>query len=276
MIISGLLAARVSIAALVAGVAMAIPGPAGALADSTGATLVVVHGIRGVVADVWLDGHRVLGAFAAGRTAGPLQVAPGTHRLAVYASGPNGSHLLLSRSFSAPPGANLAVAVGLSRSGQPELFTFDDSLSVEPSASSLVVRDIAQGPTVLVRLDGVAIGSLGAAGELVHKTEVGRHVLEVFGRSGPGLLPATAFSASDGAVDAYYLIGSAAAHDLAWVANSIAPSVTPTLVQTGNSGLAAPPGIPTAYVALLGFGVMALAWALLLGRNRRWPVARRR
>ena len=66
--------------------ALLAPAPASA-ADSGDAQLTVVHGVRGLVADVRLDGELVLSGFAPERVTDPLPVPAGRHSLQVWPSG---------------------------------------------------------------------------------------------------------------------------------------------------------------------------------------------
>src|SRR5258705_10101875 len=71
-------------------------------AGETG-TVTLVHGVRGLVADIYLDGAVALQVFQPERTAGPLTVPAGAHAVEVRTAGsPAPSAPLLSATLNVP------------------------------------------------------------------------------------------------------------------------------------------------------------------------------
>src|SRR5688500_14862772 len=79
--------------------------PTSASAQETG-TVTLVHGVRGLVADIYLDGKVALQVFQPERTAGPLNLPAGAHPVEVRPAGaPATSAPLLSATLTVPAGS---------------------------------------------------------------------------------------------------------------------------------------------------------------------------
>lgn len=152
---------------------LAVPlmaAPAGAAPGD--AQLSVVHGVPGLVVDVYLDGTEVLPDFEFEEVAGPLTVASGSHDVQVFADGtaPPGDAAALEATVEIPPGANLTAVAHLDADGDPTLSLFSNDVSaVFGGYGSVAVHHTAEAPAVDVLVNGgvalanVANGDSGSA-----------------------------------------------------------------------------------------------------------------
>jgi hypothetical protein len=266
-------AVRALIAAVVLATGAGMLATAGSATASTApakdAHVTIVHGVRGLVASVSLDGKQVLTSFAPRRSAGPLALAPGQHRVVVTTSAAHTP--VLSADFTLTPGERVTAALGLNGAGKPHLYLYPDSLpGTASSAAALVMRDVADVPTLHAKVDGKNGGSLAAGHQLVHAVTVGRHTVSLVSPgTGKTVLAPRRIPVSSGAATALYLIGSASKQDLGWVATHVVPADSaPTAVHTGNSGLAAPTGPPLVPIVLVLLGIAGLGLTFALPRRR--------
>lgn len=236
---------------------------------SSSATVTLVHGVRGLLADVVVDGKTVLKGFAYERASSPLALPAGTHRVQVYQAGAAHTNALLDVNLGVKAGQVLTAAVGFDSSGGPKAYVFDDTLSsAAHSASSIVVRNVSQGKAPEVLIDGrAATSGLAPGGQIVRGVRPGSHTvgLKV---NGAWLLTNQPVRASAGKAMVVYVVGLQSSKSIALVANSVTPRFAAAAVNSGG----VPPQsthlvVPT-WVSLtsLGFGLGVLA--LLLRRRR--------
>jgi hypothetical protein len=137
---------------------LAIPLLAAPAAAAPGdAQVSVIHGVPGLVVDVYLDGAEVLPDFEFEDVAGPLTVASGSHDVQVFADGtaPPGDAAALEATLEFPPGANLTAVAHLDADGNPTLSVFDnDTSSVFAGFGSVAVHHTAEAPAVDVLVNG--------------------------------------------------------------------------------------------------------------------------
>ena len=133
---------------------------AGAQTPPTG-FVTVVHGVRGLVADVYVDGQRVLQAFQPERATQPVEVPAGPHQVEVRASGAAATGPpVLTGTVTIPAGGHVSAVVHLDANGAPVITTFDDNVTqVGPGTSRIVVRQVAATPPVDVLLSAQALAS---------------------------------------------------------------------------------------------------------------------
>jgi hypothetical protein len=255
--------------------------PVAASAASATGTVVVVHGLRGVVADVSVDGKVVLRGFSPSRITSPLPLLAGTHTLSVRRSGcAAGSPPLITKIVTISAGSASAVVAGLSSTGTPDLSVFDNKPSTFGIPSSgLIVRSVAAAPTAKAVLDGkAASGTLASAGQLAVPSQAGPHelALQATGTGATLIAPQNA-PVTAGTATVVYLTGSAQNSTLGWLAQTVrmpAASVAPRTVKTGNSGLAAQPAASGGVVD--GLSATGSAGILTLAAVGLWLVRRRR
>ena len=245
--------------------------PAGNTGDATSsATVTLVHGVRGLLADVVVDGKTVLKGFAYERASAPMTLPAGTHRVEVYAAGQPHTTALLDVKLTVKGGQVLTAAVGFDSSGAPKVFVFDNSLtSAAHSPSSIVVRNVSQGTAPEVLVDGhAAKGALASGAQMIDPVKPGTHTvgLKV---GGVWLLSNQPVRAASGRAMVVYIVGRQSAKSIALVADSVTPSTSAAgAVNSGGlppmqSGRVVPLWLS---LALLIFGATLVS---ALARRRR-------
>lgn len=248
------------------------PATGAAAAASAPGMITVVHGVRGLVADVRLDGKLVLNGFAPQRVTEPMAIPAGRHRVQIWPSGAAASSKpALDSLVNVVAGAHATLAVGLSSQGSPQITPFDDNLApATAGATPFAVRNIAATPAVQVTLDAKVVAkAIVAPQQAVTSVSPGTHTVAVLPpASGSPLFPPDSVPTVAGRAMALYLIGSVKDNSLGWVAQTIR-TASPSSVQTGVGPL----GQAKSDSALLG----RLAFAvILLAGIVGWRVARRR
>ncbi len=247
-----------------------------AFAAST-AQVVVVHGLRGLVADVQVDGKQVLQSFAPARVTDPLSLPPGKHRIVVYrdTNGKPVGPAVLDTTVALPAGTTTA-AVGLTATGSPSLFGYPDATSLPAAGQAeFVVRNIAAGPAVSVSGTGGITQLVPNGGQMQTSAAPGRTTVEVRDPKGQLLMPTQNLPLAAGEVTTLYLTGSQSAETLAWLATS-RPAVSTALrvVRTGDGSVF---GQRTRAMSVSGPLLAAAACAAAaLGVRRRRTAAPRR
>ena len=243
-------------------------GTSGSAPSSASVTL--VHGVRGLLADVVVDGKTVLKGFAYERASAPMALPAGTHRVEVYPAGQPHTTALLDVKLTVKGGQILTAAVGFDSSGAPKVYVFDNSLtSAAHSASSIVVRNVSQGTAPEVWIDGKAVKSaLSAGAQTIDPVKPGNHTvgLKV---AGAWLLTNQPVRAASGRAMVVYIVGRQSAKSIALVADSVTPSTSAAgaVNSGGQPPLESGALLPTwASFTLLGVG---LALMLTLVRRRR-------
>jgi len=218
-------------------------GPAMAQSDTT--TVTLVHGFRGLLADVYLDGDRILEGFRPARSTDPTELPAGEHTVEVReADAAPDSEPVVEGTLDLPPGANLSAVVHPDAEGNPTISVFDNAVpSPGGDRARAVVRHVAVAPAINVRVGDRAVArGLAPGEEAAGAVRPGAdEVITVDAASDEQLLPPTRVSADPNMVVALYLIGSADDDSLGWLSQRLDTSAgtTPLGVPTGNSGLAA-------------------------------------
>lgn len=260
---------RAAAALAIIGCSMAI-SPMGADAAAATGQVVVVHGLRGVVADVSVDGKVILKAFQPERTTDPLTLPAGSHSVDVRVTGsaPN-SKPVLHTVFDLTAGAHLSAVVHLDADGKPALTLFhDDYSALTAGESRLVLRDAAAAPAFDVSLDQVPVARNLTTSEQLAK-DVAARKYRIAASAGTQVLVAPReVPLDEGTANFLYLIGSAKDHSLGWVAQrAVGLASAPKAVKTGNSGLLhTRNAFPVAAVSMLA--MLALLMAPVLRRTR--------
>ena len=202
--------------------------PAGNTGDATSsATVTLVHGVRGLLADVVVDGKTVLKGFAYERASAPMTLPAGTHQVEVYPAGQPHTKALLDVKLTVKGGQILTAAVGFDSSGAPKVFVFDNSLtSAAHSPSSIVVRNVSQGTAPEVLVDSQAAkDALASGAQMIDPVKPGTHTvgLKV---GGVWLLSNQPVRAASGKAMVVYIVGRQSAKSVALVADSVTPSTS--------------------------------------------------
>ena len=110
----------------------------------------VVHGIPGLVVDVYVDGALFVEDFAPDTIAGPL-VGPANRSAKVDIVPANGdpAQPALSANINFPAGSNVSIVAHLDAAGAPTLSIFNNDFSKTGSGQTrLIVRHTAAAPAV--------------------------------------------------------------------------------------------------------------------------------
>jgi hypothetical protein len=228
-----------AVAAATMGAAVATSSTGHAQPEQTTGLVRVVHGLRGLVADVYLDGTLVLPTFRPERATDPLPIPAGDHLVEIRQAGAAATdEPLLTQEVTVPAGFRGSVVAHLDDDGNPKLTAFADDLSAVPAGQSrVVIRHAADAGPVTVLLNQEAtfrrLASDTEAGGLVG---AGAYEVAVTpARGGQPLAAPEQVQYPDGTANFMYLIGSQADGTLGWAAVRVRNLETaPTGIQTGD------------------------------------------
>jgi hypothetical protein len=223
-------------------------------------TVVVVHALEGVSADVYLDGSNspALQSFDFRRITDPLAVPAGQHRADIRKAGdPPTAPPAMSGEFTVTADQRITVAALLKPDGTPSWLAFpNDTWTTDPTSAAFRFRHLAAAAPVQLVLDGrtlpdpytnLAVGNQSTP----VTTTPGTHTLAVIdAATGASVVPAQSLDLPAGTLANVYLTGKASPKTLALLAQtptgtSAAAEVsglqtTPQIIATGDSGLADP------------------------------------
>jgi Domain of unknown function (DUF4397) len=256
----------------------AIAGSTVARAQTPTGLVTVVHGLRGVVADVYVDNTLLLPAFQPERVTDPVAVPAGEHHVDIRVTGkPADSPPDVSADVNVQADARQSVVAHLDAAGSPTITAYVDDMSpVAAGETRAVVRHTAAAPAVDVGLNQTVVASgLTEPGSTTAVVPPATYEVSVWqaGTQSPLAAPQPA-TLTEGAATVMYLVGSAQTNTLSWVAEQIPNLATPpNQIQTGDSGLAADNGSSFPYlpvtVAVGVAGAAAVVTADLTRRRRR-------
>ncbi len=234
------------------------------------ATITVVHGVRGLVADVQLDGKLVLSGFAPERVTDPLSIPAGTHRVQAWPSGsdPATTPAVVDQTITVTAGERASAAIGLGNDGKAVITLFDDAaLLLTSGSTALAVRGLAQAGAMRVTAGSTSVsGSLTSTQQAVVQIAPGTDPVSIVPADGTDpAVPAQDVPLVAGRATVLYLIGKQSDNTLGWVAQTVQPAsataaplrvntgVGPVPVAGGTATTALVVGLP---VALLGAAVV--------------------
>lgn len=268
---------RAFVALFVAGASIGLaPSASGAQPAATGLVR-VVHGLRGVVADVYLDGTLVLETFEPERTTDPLSLPAGPHQVDVRLTGaaPD-SAPAVSGTLNVPDGGSVSAVVHLSGAATPTMTVFsDEATPVAAGQTRVVVRHVAAAAAIDVRLNQQVVASnLANTGQVATDVAAATYEVSVASTGTPDVItPAQNVPLTEGTANTMYLIGDQAAATLAWIAVQQSGLQTPpAAVQTGNSEVAGSDGGRLRQVWTAAAIAAAGVGAYTLMRRRRLTV----
>jgi hypothetical protein len=148
------------IAAAVAATVLAFGGALVANAQEDTGTVTVIHGVPGLMVDVYVNGDLTLEGFEPDTITDSLSLPAGDYDIEIFAAGadPEAEEPAISGSASLPAGANASIIAHLSEDGAPMLSVFVNDVSpVDAGNARLVVRHTAAAPAVDVLADGTAV-----------------------------------------------------------------------------------------------------------------------
>jgi hypothetical protein len=235
----------------------------------------VVHGLRGLVADIYLDGNLALPTFQPERATDPLSLPAGQHLIDIRTAGAAKTDTpLLSQNVTVPAGFEGSLIAHLGADGKPTLTAYADDLTPVPAGQArLVVRHAAAADAVTVLLnDQPAVASLAPDAESASVTPAGDYKVAVTATAGgaPLATPQDAQFA-EGTANFMYLIGSQADGTLGWAAVQIKDLQTaPAVIQTGDgSTLTGDSGPNPLAIGAIAATLVAAVAAAFVVRSRR-------
>jgi hypothetical protein len=234
----------------------------------------VVHGLRGLVADIYLDGTLVLPTFQPERSTDPLAIPAGDHLIEIRAAGAAITEAaLLTQTVTVPAGFEGSMVAHLGATGAPTLSVFADDLTPVPAGTSrVVVRHAAAAEDVNVLLNAEpGFTDVAPAKEASAVVPSGAYQIAVTALTGGAPLAAPQnVEYPDGTANFMYLIGSEADHTLGWAAVQIGNLDTaPTRIQTGDGSTEQSPANNRGTVVLLVALAVVAGSGLYRWRSRR-------
>ena len=257
----------VAVATAVAGGTIATSATGHAQPEQAPGLVRVVHGLRGLVADVYLDGSLVLPTFRPERATEPLPIPAGDHLVEIRQAGAAATdEPLLTQEVTVPAGFQGSVVAHLDADGNAELTPYADDLSAVPAGRSRVVvrHAAAAGPVNVLLNDEATFRRLQSDAEAGEVLGAGAYEIAVTrARGGQPLAAPEQVEYPDGTANFMYLIGSQADGTLGWAAVRVANLQTaPAGIQTGDGSTeASTPGrdLPIAVLVAIPLGVVTIA-----------------
>jgi hypothetical protein len=240
--------------------------PGAASAQDT-ASVRVVHGLRGLVADVYVDGQLVLPTFQPERSTDPLSIPAGSHDIEIRSAGAGlRSTPLLAQTVEVPAGFSGSLVAHLNARGEPVLTAFaDDSTPVPAGQARVVVRHTGDvGPVAVTVGELPALDTIAPGTEVSTQVPAGQYRVAVASGRGADLLTTQGVDLAEGTANFMYLIGSQEDGSLSWAAVRI-PNVetAPAQIQTGDGSTSRQPGDDRVIVVV----VAALVGGLVLSHR---------
>lgn len=164
---------------LAASLAFAAPTQAGGWHhDDDGAQLSVLHGVPGLVVDVWVNGNRTIDNFTPGTLAGPLELPAGDYDIAITAADATSADnpVIGPVSVDLDEGGNYTAVAHLNASGAPTASLFENNTKGlrNDRKGKLTVRHVAAAPAVDILANGTpVIEDLSNPDEAVLKLRAG-------------------------------------------------------------------------------------------------------
>ena len=259
-------------AVAVAGMAMAATASAQEPTQQVGSVR-VVHGLRGLAADIYLDGTLALPTFQRERATDPIAIPAGDHLVEIRAAGAAATETpLLTQTVTVPAGFVGSLIVHLAGDGTPTLTAYADDLSTLPAGQArVVVRHSAAAEPVAVQLNAhAAVPALAPEAEATSVVAAGPYKVAVTPASGGSPLATPQDVAyAEGTATFMYLIGSQPDGTLGWAAVEVTNLQTaPAMIQTGDgSSMADDDGLSAATIG--GIAALAAAAVATATRTRR-------
>jgi len=254
-----------------------VAGPAQAISPTT-SDVYVVHGIPGLVVDVYVNDNLTLEDFTFGTVAGPLDLPAGNYKIQVFAANDDpatDTPAIDVPAAAVPANKSVSLVAQFDAAGDPKLGVFVNDISTIPAGQGrLTVRHTAEAGAVAIVANGaIAFDDVKNGDEGKTLLPVGGITAGVAGKgtTSPLVIPKSGTAApvtiSEGVNLIVYAVGPA--DDLQLITQSISGlHSTPGGVHSGTAGLAAD-NSPTV-IGLGAAGVLALLLAAgLVGMRMR-------
>ncbi len=264
--------------AALAGTVVAAGSASAKSVPAASGTVTIVHGVRGLVADVAVDRERVLTGFSAARVTDPLTLSPGRHTVAVTQTG-SGSGPALTAQITVPVNSLQTVAVGLTTAGQRKIFVYrETTVALAGEQGALTVRHVAAVPPVQILVDGKPFGGTLADGDSTTASlPPGKHQVLVRAHSEGGVvLPQREVSVTPGTVTSIYLTGSTSEGSVSWVATTRDAQINTTLLRGIPTGDGSSLAVASSSHQALAIALLSLAGSAFLAVGAAPVAARRR
>jgi hypothetical protein len=270
--------AFLSFSTLVLVVLLAVPASA---QDASGGddepTVTFIHGIRGMLADVYLDDELILRGFEPERATEPMKLTPGRHRIDLrMADEPADSKPAVTKKFKVPKKGMLTAIAHWTGVDDCIITVYDETGdAVAAGSGRLITRHAAATDEVRLTVnDRPADTTLAPAAQLADTVRPGTHTVAVKdATSGTMLVSGSKVPVPEGVARVVYLVGTAKDDSLNLLTQTVdGIESNPRGVPTGNSGLADSGGLHPVPIAAL---VIAAAALLVVGRRRRGVDAHR-
>jgi hypothetical protein len=235
----------------------------------------VVHGLRGLVADIYLDGNLALPTFQPERATDPLSIPAGEHLVEIRSAGAAKTDTpLLAQTVTVPAGFEGSLIAHLGADGKPTLTAYADDLTPVPAGQTrIIVRHAAAADGVSVLLnDRPAIPTLVPDAEGTDVVAAGDYKVAVTALAGGAPLATPQdVQFAEGTANFMYLIGSQADGTLGWAAVQVKDLQTaPAVIQTGDGSTLSPDSGPNPLaIGVIGATLVGAVGALFVVRMRR-------
>ncbi|WP_104194202.1 DUF4397 domain-containing protein [Cryobacterium sp. M25] len=236
---------KIGMTASALGALVALGGLAPAQAAEDVAKLSVFHGVPGLTVDVYVNDKLTLDDFKPGDLAGPLDLAPGTYKVAITASDAADASAPAIGPVDLPleAGKNYTAAAHLDEAGKPTASLFTNDISqLAAGEGRLTVRHVAAAPAVDVLANGaVAITALVNPKESVLTLPAGTisAAVAATGTTDPVIGPADV-NVAEGTNTIVYAWGSLTDKNLALAVQTIdGLHSNPDSIPAGEAGLVA-------------------------------------
>jgi hypothetical protein len=245
-----------------------VAGPAQAISPTT-SDVYVVHGIPGLVVDVYVNDDLTLEDFTFGTVAGPLDLPAGNYKIQVFAANDDpatDTPAIDVPAAAVPANKSVSLVAQFDAAGDPKLGVFVNDISTIPAGQGrLTVRHTAEAGAVAIVANGaIAFDDVKNGDEGMTLLPVGGITAGVAGKgtTSPLVIPKSGTAApitiAEGVNLIVYAVGPA--DDLQLITQSISGlHSTPGGVHSGTAGLAADNN-PTV-IGLGAAGVLALLLA---------------
>jgi hypothetical protein len=256
--------------------ALAVPAYAQDTSDDK-STVTFVHGIRGMLADVYLDDELILPGFEPRRATDPMKLKAGVHRIDLrMADEPADSEPAVTKKFTVPPGQRLTAIAHWAGVDDCIITIFNESGDqIQAGRGKLIARHAAATDGVTLTVDDKPLNrALEPTQQLVNTVKAGNHAVAIRAEgSDATLVTGSRVPVSEGTARIVYLIGTAKDDNLSLLTQTVdGLESNPSAVPTGNSGLATGDGIQQPWIPA---GALLIAVALIAGairRRRKMPV----
>lgn len=244
-------------------------------------TVTFVHGIRGMLFDVYLDDELILPGFKPERATEPMVLEPGSHRLDLReADAPADSKPAVTKKFKVPTSGKLTAIAHWVGVDDCTITLFDDAGdAVAAGSGRLITRHAAATDDVQLTVDDKQVGTaLMPTKELADTVRPGTHTIAVNDAQSKTMLVSGAeVPVPEGVARIVYLVGTAKDDNLNLLTQTVdGLESDPAGVPTGNSGLADDSGVQSQPAPLLIVAFAIVLGTLVVVQRRRREMAARR